>query len=94
MGLTFEWDPQKAKENRKKHGVSFDEAATVFGDTLSVSICDTTHSVDENRFIIIGQSAKQNFLLVVYTEQEDKIRIISARPPTRRERKIYEEGEK
>ncbi|HLG17056.1 MAG TPA: BrnT family toxin [Blastocatellia bacterium] len=93
MDLSVEWDDKKAADNLKKHGVSFDEAATVFGDPLAASTADTTHSLDENRFLIIGQSIEPRVLLVVYCEQGDNVRIISARPATRREIEVYEEGE-
>jgi len=93
MGLIFEWDPRKAEENDDKHGVSFEEAATVFGDPLSLTIADPRHSTDEDRFVIIGASLPQRRLLVVvHTERKGRIRIISARVATPRERKTYEEG--
>ena len=93
MGLTFEWDEAKAIRNRKKHGVSFGEASTVFGDPLSITIADPMHSAaGEKRFVIIGQSYKGRTLVVVHCEQQDTIRIISARVATKRERRTYEEG--
>lgn len=91
MALEFEWDPAKAEANLKDHGVSFDEATTVFRDTLSITISDPDHSDSEDRFIDIGMSHRMQLLVVSYTERQDKIRIISARPPTRAERKSYEE---
>jgi len=91
MGLNFEWDDKKSKENFKKHGVSFEEAATVFGDPLSITIPDPKHSKTEDRFIIIGESIQRRTLVVVHVERTDKIRIISARRATRREKKTYEE---
>jgi len=93
MGLIFEWDGRKAGRNLKKHGVSFEEAATVFGDPLSLTIEDPLHSTDQDRFVIIGQSTRQRVLVVVHTEQENTIRIISARVATTRERQTYEEGD-
>jgi uncharacterized DUF497 family protein len=93
MGLTFEWDDDKAHANVEKHGISFDEATTVFGDPLSVTIADPDHSAQEARFVIIGRSLPGRLLVVVHTEIGDNIRIISARQPTRRERRDYEEGE-
>ena len=93
MSLTFEWDEQKAEQNLKKHGVSFREASEVFSDPLSAIIPDTTHSARENRFLTIGQSINGQILFVVFTEREERIRIISARPATRGEVRIYEEGE-
>jgi uncharacterized DUF497 family protein len=91
MALEFEWDPAKAEANLKDHGVSFDEATTVFRDTLSITISDPDHSDFEDRFIDIGVSHRMQLLVVSYTERQDKIRIISARQPTRAERKSYEE---
>ncbi len=92
MGLTFEWDDAKASQNRTKHGVAFEEAATVFADTLSLTIDDPLHSVEEERFVTIGESALRRLLVVVHTERGDTIRIISARQATRRERKDYEQA--
>jgi uncharacterized DUF497 family protein len=91
MALTFEWDKQKAVENRRKHGVSFEEAATVFGDPLSITIPDPLHSHRENRFVIIGRSTRHVLLVVVHTDRKGMIRIISARRATVHERKNYEE---
>ena len=91
MALEFEWDPVKAELNLKEHGVSFDEATTIFRDTLSITISDPDHSDYEDRFIDIGVSHRMRLLVVSYTERKDKIRIISARRATRAERKNYEE---
>jgi uncharacterized protein len=91
MALDFEWDPAKAEANLKEHGVSFDEATTIFRDTLSITISDPDHSDSEDRFIDIGMSHRMQLLVVSYTERQDKIRIISARQPTRAERRSYEE---
>ena len=91
MALEFEWDLRKAELNLKEHGVSFDEATTVFRDTLSITIADPDHSDSEDRFVDIGMSHRGQLLVVSYTERKDRIRIISARPPTRAERKSYEE---
>ena len=91
MALEFEWDPAKAELNLKEHGVSFDEATTVFRDTLSITIADPDHSDSGDRFIDIGMSHRGQLLVVSYTERKDKIRIISARRATRTERKSYEE---
>ena len=91
MALEFEWDPAKAERNLKDHGVSFDEATTVFRDTLSITIADPDHSDSEDRFIDIGMSHRGQLLVVSYTERKDRIRIISARLSTRAERKSYEE---
>jgi uncharacterized DUF497 family protein len=91
MALEFEWDPAKAELNLKEHGISFDEATTVFRDTLSITISDPDHSDSEDRFIDIGMSHRMQLLVVSSTERKDKIRIISARRATRAERKNYEE---
>lgn len=93
MGLTFEWNTHKARGNRAKHGVSFDEAATAFRDPLSITIGDPLHSEDEKRFVLIGYSFRNRLMVVVHTERGGRIRIISARPATRRERLRYEENE-
>ena len=91
MALEFEWDLRKAELNLKEHGVSFDEATTVFCDTLSITIADPDHSDSEDRFVDIGMSHRGQLLVVSYTERRGRIRIISARLPTRAERKSYEE---
>jgi uncharacterized protein len=90
--MDFEWDPEKAAENLKKHGVSFDEAASVFGDPLALTFDDPEHSGAESRLITFGQSVQQRLLIVSHTPRDPRIRIINARLLTRRERKIYEEG--
>ena len=92
MGLTFEWDKKKVASNFRKHGVSFEEAATVFGDRLSLNIPDPDHSRGEERFIVIGLSALGRLLVVAHTERSDTIRIISARLATRGEKVSYEES--
>ena len=91
MGLIFEWDEKKAKSNLIKHGVSFEEASSAFGDDFSITIEDPLHSEKENRFILIGRSIFQKILVVVHVEKSETIRIISARKATKKERKIYEE---
>lgn len=88
--IIFEWDPRKAKTNFEKHGITFDEASTVFKDTLSLTIEDPLHSYDEERLVLIGMSSKNRLLVVVHTEREESIRIISARKAVKRERKYYE----
>ena len=90
--FNFEWDENKAKVNLAKHGVSFEEATTVFGDPLSLTIPDPAHSQSEARSIILGHSHEQKLLVVIHTERGDTIRIISARRASRRERKDYEEN--
>jgi hypothetical protein len=91
MSLLFEWDPKKAQGNLAKHGVSFDEASTAFRDTLSKTISDPLHAEDEDRFVLIGYSYWDRLLVVVHAERGERIRILSARPATRAERKRYEE---
>jgi len=91
MKVTVEWDPAKARANRRKHGVTFEEAATVFNDPLSSTIPDPVHSENEERFVIVGQSIQQRLLVVVHTDRGDHIRIISARMANPHERKTYEE---
>jgi hypothetical protein len=92
MAFIFQWDKQKARQNLKRHQVSFEEASTVFGDTLSRTINDPLHSADEDRFVIIGQSVQGRLLVVVHAIRGDNVRIISARVATPFERKKYEEG--
>jgi uncharacterized DUF497 family protein len=93
MGLLFEWDPKKARLNVKTHGITFDEASTAFQDPLSVTIEDPLHSEVEDRFVLIGQSIEGRLLVIVHTERGDRIRIISVRPATNKERLKYEENE-
>ena len=90
-GFEFEWDGRKESANRRKHGVGFAEAATVFGDPLSITIPDLAHDVDEDRFVIIGRSRERTLLVVVHTIREERIRLISARAATKHERRQYEE---
>ncbi|MEA5554386.1 BrnT family toxin [Anabaena cylindrica UHCC 0172] len=90
--MEFEWNPNKAELNFEKHGVSFQEAATTFNDPLSVTFPDPDHSIGESRYVIIGISRFGQILVVAHTDRGDKIRIISARKATRKERKFYEEG--
>jgi uncharacterized DUF497 family protein len=90
--VEFEWDPQKSDANRKKHGISFPEAATVFADPLAITFPDPDHSQSEHRLLTFGHSKMNLLLVVVQTERHGKIRIISARRATRYERTIYENG--
>jgi uncharacterized protein len=93
MAYRFEWDEQKARSNRTKHSVSFDEASSVFDDPLGKIFDDELHSGDEQREIILGRSIKRRLLVVCFTERSnERIRIVSARLPTARERKTYEEN--
>ena len=91
MNLRFEWDARKALTNQVKHGVSFEEAMTVFSDPLARIFEDPDHSVAESREIIIGLSQKQRLLIVCFTELRDTVRIFSARKATKIERQDYEE---
>ncbi len=91
--MRFEWDDQKALANVKKHGITFGEATEVFYDPNALEIDDPEHSTDEDRFAI-GYSTRQLLFVVFAQRQGDVIRIISARPPTPKERKLYEEGER
>lgn len=91
MSLRFTWDPAKAAANLRKHGISFMEASTAFADPLSITIPDPDHSVSEERFVLIGLSHRQHLVVVAHVQRGDLIRIINARPATRRERKTYEE---
>jgi uncharacterized DUF497 family protein len=92
MALTFEWDSRKAIRNIRKHGISFEEAATIFGDPLSLTITDPMHSDSEERFVTIGLSLNQRILIVIHTDRGKNIRLISSREATSGERRIYEEG--
>lgn len=88
--MRFQWHWRKAEDNIKWHGVSFEEAATVFGDPLAEIEPDFAHSIDEDRFLAFGTSEQGRLLVVVFTERGDTIRIISARELTPRERRDYE----
>jgi uncharacterized protein len=92
MNLIFEWDEAKAKENLQKHQVDFAEAKTVFNDPFLLTFLDKKHSDDELRFINIGMSVNARILIVVHTEREDVVRIISGRKATKPEQKYYEEA--
>ena len=88
--MEFEWDAEKAASNVAKHGVTFPEAMTVFGDPLGLAIADPHHSEGEFRFLSMGRSAVGRLLVVAYTEREGRTRIINAREATSRERRQYE----
>ncbi|BBC22795.1 BrnT family toxin [Pseudanabaena sp. ABRG5-3] len=90
--MKYEWDENKAIKNLAKHGVSFDEAKTIFDDPLYVDFYDLDHSEDEERYLIVGESNRGRLLIVSYTERRESIRIISAREVTKSEREAYEEG--
>jgi uncharacterized DUF497 family protein len=91
VALQFEWDPGKAAVNLAKHRVSFEEAATVFGDPLGRLVADPRHSSKEERLVLLGSSREQRLLAVMFVDRGATIRIISARRATRRERRDYEE---
>lgn len=88
--MKFAWDPRKDRENQRKHGVSFQEATTVFGDTLAGTIPDPDHSQGEARFLTVGYSSSHRLIVVCHTEEDDNFRIISAREANAHERKTYE----
>jgi hypothetical protein len=90
--MEFDWDQNKAASNLSKHGISFDEAKTVFDDPLYLDFFDPDHSYHERRYIIIGRSSNNRLLMVSYTESKNTVRLISARKATSRERKDYENG--
>jgi len=89
--MQFEWDPQKAELNRRKHGISFVEAATVFSDPLAITFDDEPHSADEERFITIGHSSRGELLVISHTQRGTALRVISARRATAHERRTHED---
>ena len=91
--VEFEWDANKAADNLRKHKVSFMEAATVFGDFLGITVPDPAHSADEDRYITVGLSNLGRLLMVAHTERDERIRIISARTLTAKEKRAYENSE-
>jgi uncharacterized DUF497 family protein len=92
MSLEFEWDEDKARQNIEKHGISFEEAATIFGDPLSLTIDDPQHSRGEIRLVTVGETVTRRVVVVVHTERGDSLRIITTREATRHERRTYESG--
>ena len=88
--MEFEWDPAKAAQNLRKHKVTFNEAATVFGDFLGITVADPDHSISERRYITVGTSSRGRLLIVAHAQRGESIRLISARTLTRRERRTYE----
>ncbi|HWK90154.1 MAG TPA: BrnT family toxin [Longimicrobium sp.] len=92
MDFGFEWDPEKARSNERKHGVTFDEAQTAFGDPFARTRPDPLHSREEYRWVTLGQSEQGRLLVVVHTDRGETIRIISARPATGREWRTYAES--
>jgi uncharacterized protein len=91
VGYLFEWDTEKAAANAEKHGVTFDEASTVFGDPLAILIPDPDHSVAKERYVLLGMSSRHRLLVVAHAERPPRTRMISARRATRKERRTYEE---
>jgi uncharacterized DUF497 family protein len=91
--MQFEWDPGKAEANLRKHGVSFEEASSVWNDYFNIELIDHKHSLEEGRFFMIGESAQRRLLVISFTERENKVRIISARLLTPKERHEYEHGD-
>ena len=91
-GYEFEWNDHKAKANLRRHGVSFEEASTVFGDPLAILLPDPDHSQGEERFPVLGVSSHRRMLVVSHAERPPKTRLISARPATRHERRQYEDA--
>jgi uncharacterized protein len=92
MKLTFEWDESKAKTNMRKHNVGFDEGKTIFNDPFLLTFPDMDNSDDEERYISIGLSDRDRILVLIHTDRQGRIRIISCRKATTRERRYYEEG--
>ena len=92
MGYEFEWAPAKERSNRRKHGVSFDEATTVFADPFSLNMPDPSHSVNEERFLVLGRSSKARLLMVAYAEPGPRTRLISVRKASPGERYLYDEA--
>jgi uncharacterized protein len=90
--ITFEWDAEKAAGNEEKHGLSFEEASTAFGDPLSITIDDPDHSEDEARCLLLGMTHTGRLVVVVHTDRDDAVRLISARLATPRERRSYEQA--
>jgi uncharacterized DUF497 family protein len=91
MAFRFQWDPAKAEANRRKHGVTFEEASSAFADPLSITIPDPKHSAGESRFLLVGLTNQRRLVVVAHTERGDDIRLISVRLATNRERLTYEE---
>jgi uncharacterized protein len=89
--MQFEWDPEKDQQNQLKHGVSFEEGSTVFGDPFALTIDDPDHSAEEDRFLTTGYSTRQRLIIVAHADREERVRVISAREVTATERQVYEE---
>ncbi|MFI5397973.1 MAG: BrnT family toxin [Candidatus Binatia bacterium] len=93
MGYEFEWDPIKAAANLRDHGISFEEATTVFADPLAMLLTDPDHSVDEERYVLLGESTQRNLLVIAFADRPPRTRLSSAREATPHERRQYEESE-
>ena len=91
MGYVFEWDAKKAESNARKHGVTFDEASTVFGDPLALLMPDPDHSFGEERYLLLGMSHRRRLVVVAFAERPPRTRLISARRATRQEQRRYEQ---
>jgi hypothetical protein len=91
VSYIFDWDLEKARSNARKHGVTFEEAATVFSDPLSLLMADPDHSLAEQRYVVLGLSSRQRLLVVAFAERPPRTRLISARRATPQERRRYEE---
>jgi len=90
LGYIFEWDPKKAESNARKHGVTFDEASTVFGDPIGLLMPDPDHALNEERYLVLGMSNQQRLLVVAFAERPPRTRLISARRAKPRELRRYE----
>lgn len=90
--MNFDWDPEKARRNLKNHGVSFEEAQTVWDDLFNIELFDHGHSEEEKRFLLIGESSQRRLLIISFTERGEGVRIISAKELTPKERRDYEYG--
>jgi hypothetical protein len=91
VGYVFEWDPRKVELNVRKHGVTFDEASTVFGDPLAMLMPDPDHSIGEERYLLLGMSNRRTLVVVAFAERPPRTRLISARRATRQEQRRYEQ---
>jgi uncharacterized DUF497 family protein len=91
VGYIFEWDPKKAESNARKHGVTFDEASTAFGDPLALLMPDPDHSFGEERYVLLGMSNRRRLVVVAFAERPPRTRLISARRATGQEQRRYEQ---
>jgi uncharacterized DUF497 family protein len=91
VGYIFEWDPKKAESNARKHGVTFDEASTAFGDPLALLMPDPDHSFGEERYVLLGMSNRRRLVVAAFAERPPRTRLISARRATGQEQRRYEQ---